>query len=511
MKKLPIGLQDFRGLREGGYLYIDKTPYIYRLIESGKYYFLSRPRRFGKSLTLSTIKELFRGSRELFDGLWVADQWGWTEQYPVVHISFSSIGYQQHGLEKAIDIMLEQQAETFQIKFEREGISLRFRELLEKLAARNNKVVLLIDEYDKPLIDYLHDLDRALEHQKILKSFYSIIKDSDPYLRFLLVTGVSKFTKVSIFSDLNNLQDITVHPAYNELCGYTQLELEHYFEDRVQGICRQKGIEKGALLNQIKEWYNGYSWSGDSFLYNPFSILSYFSAIRFQNFWFATGTPTFLIELLKERRFYKIEKIKVSPIIFESYTLDNLESHSLLFQTGYLTVKDVDEFGLITLDYPNKEVRDAMYSYLIGAFRQEEPSLSTPMVVQLRHAFVANDLEQVISIIKTLFKNIPSQIFIAQAEAYYHSLIYLTFRYLGVYIESEVNESDARLDAVVQTDTRIYIFEFKLDRSADEALDQIREKGYADKYRHEDKTIVGVGVNFSSEDKTVGEWRVEGV
>lgn len=265
------------------------------------------------------------------------------------------------------------------------------------------------------------------------------------------------------------------------------------------------------MLDQIKEWYNGYSWSGDSFLYNPFSILSYFSATRFQNFWFSTGTPTFLIKLLQERNHYHIERVKADLSLFESYSLDNTETRSLLFQTGYLTIKEIDEYGLFTLDFPNREVRDSMYRHLIGAYRHNHTSATTPLIIELQNAFISNNLEQVISIIKTLFKNIPSQIFIAQAEAYYHSLIYLAFRYLGVYIESEVNESDARLDAVVQTDTHIYIFEFKLDRSAKEALDQIREKGYADKYRHEGKPILGVGVNFSSEQKTVEEWLAEEV
>lgn len=207
------------------------------------------------------------------------------------------------------------------------------------------------------------------------------------------------------------------------------------------------------MLDQIKEWYNGYSWSGDSFLYNPFSILSYFSATRFQNFWFSTGTPTFLIKLLQERNHYHIERVKADLSLFESYSLDNTETRSLLFQTGYLTIKEIDEYGLFTLDFPNREVRDSMCRHLISAYRHTHTSATTPLVVELQNAFRQNDLEQVISIIKTLFKNIPSQIFIAQAEAYYHSLIYLTFRYLGVYIESEVNEPDARLDAVVPTST----------------------------------------------------------
>ncbi|MFK7981639.1 MAG: AAA family ATPase, partial [Saprospiraceae bacterium] len=246
-QKLPIGIQHFKDIREQNYLYVDKTETIFRLTESGKYFFLSRPRRFGKSLTLSTIKALYKGQKELFDGLWIQDHWDWTKQHPVIHIGFSSIGYKELGLEKAIEIQLYKIAKNEEISLEEKGISQLFKELIEKLA-KKNQVVLLIDEYDKPIIDYLDDLPQAKENQKVLKSFYSVIKDAGTYIQFLMITGVSKFSKVSIFSELNNLTDLTIHPKFTTLVGYTQAELEHYFEEGFQELTGVLAPTKSELL-----------------------------------------------------------------------------------------------------------------------------------------------------------------------------------------------------------------------------------------------------------------------
>ena len=291
-QKLPIGIQSFEKLREGDFLYVDKTEDIHRLVMEGNYYFLSRPRRFGKSLLLSTIKALFKGQRELFHNLWVESRWNWDEQYPVVHIGFSSIGYKELGLEKAIEKRLKEISSDFGIKITSEGNSQQFKELIQTLG-KDKGVILLIDEYDKPIIDYLDNIPQAKAHQKILKSFYSIIKDSDNYIRFLLITGVSKFSKVSIFSELNNLFDITIDRYYTSLVGITQEELQTQFQVYIEESSRVLNLDKDVLLQKIKEWYNGYSWDGKTFVYNPFSVLSFFHKSDFQNFWFSTGTPTF--------------------------------------------------------------------------------------------------------------------------------------------------------------------------------------------------------------------------
>ena len=507
-QKLPIGIQHFKEIREKQYLYVDKTEDIFRLIESGKYFFLSRPRRFGKSLTLSTLKAIFKGQKELFDGLWIQDKWDWTQAYPVVHISFSSIGYKELGLEKAIEIQLRKIAKRAQISLEAAGISQLFRELLEKLHQQKG-VILLIDEYDKPIIDYLDDVPQAKENQKILKSFYSIIKDAGLYIRFLMITGVSKFSKVSIFSELNNLTDLTIHPKFTTLVGYTQTELEHYFKEELQELIGVLAPTYEELLQLLKDWYNGYSWDGKNFVYNPFSILSFFGAGSVRNFWFTTGTPTFLIKLLKKKQFINLTKIEVDESAFESYDIENLDTLPLLFQTGYVTIKREEEFGVFTLDYPNKEVKESMLRHLIGAFRNDSPAFSTPIVIKLRRAFLDNDYQTIITIINSLFKSIPSHIFIKEKEAYYHSIVFLVFQYLGQFIEAEVNTSNGRIDAVVQTDTHVYIIEFKLDESAEKAIQQIQQKGYVEKYQALGKQIVGLGINFSSTTKSVESWKTK--
>lgn len=321
VQKLPIGIQTFATIRQENYLYVDKTEAIYRLLTSGVYFFLSRPRRFGKSLTLSTIKAIFAGERNLFKGLWIEDRWDWTKIHPVIHVSFSNIGYKSLGLEAAIEAELRVIGARMGVQFEETGIARMFRELIEKLAT-TAKVVILIDEYDKPLIDYLQDKEQARAHQQILKSFYSVIKDSDPYIEFLLLTGVSKFSKVSIFSDLNNLKDITLHRDFAALTGYTQAEVEHYFGDAIVRLATERGQTLPDLLTEIRTWYNGYSWDGLTTLYNPFSFMSFIDSRDFRNFWFETGTPTFLLELMKENRLFKIDNLEVNEIYILEFKLD---------------------------------------------------------------------------------------------------------------------------------------------------------------------------------------------
>lgn len=508
LPKLPIGIQTFPEIINNEYLYIDKTENVYRLISSGKYFFLARPRRFGKSLTLSTIKSIYQGKRELFAGLWIENQWDWTQTHPIIHISFSSVDYQGSGLDAGIQLMLTEQARLHNVTLEGSTIKTMFSELIRKLAARG-QVVLLIDEYDKPIIDYLDDIEQATANQKTLRTFYSVVKDSDPYIELLLITGVSKFSKVSIFSELNNLRDITLSRKFADLTGYTQNELESYFAPYMPEVESLLEIDRATLLEQLQHWYNGYTWDGKTYVYNPFSILSFFGESEFRNFWFETGTPTFLLTLLKRDWLYQLNDLTASEQTFSSYDIERLQVIAILFQTGYLTIKAKHEYGLYTLDYPNAEVKGAMLSYIIADLRETDTALTKPMVIQLFHAFNANDIEQVISLIKSIFKNIPSQIFLGKAEAYYHSLIYLVFFYLGQYAEAEVNTNNGQLDCVVQTPTHIYIIEFKLDKSADEALKQINEKGYAKKYLSDPRPKILLGINFSREEKTVDEWRVE--
>lgn len=512
MQVLPLGIQTFSEIIERDNLYVDKTKLIHALLQSGKYFFLSRPRRFGKSLLLSTIQSIYQGRKDLFTGFWIANNWHWTQVHPVIHIGFSSLGYREIGLEAAISRRLKEQAADFDIQLTSEGASGLFYELIKKTTKKHGqKVVLLIDEYDKPLIDYLapEEIAQAKAHQQILKTFYSVIKDCDAYLEFLLITGVSKFSKVSIFSELNNLRDISLHPAYANLVGITQKEMEQNFEPFLKAATKKCQLNRQDLLAKIKEWYNGYSWDGTTRVYNPWSLMSFMETQIFANYWFETGTPTFLIQQIRKYKQVAFDNKLVDASAFMSYDIADLQLLPLMFQTGYITILKQDEFGLYEIGYPNKEVKESLLRFMIGSFRQDETSLSTPIAIELYKAFAINDLEKVVRIIKSIFKNIPNHIFIADKEYYYHSIIYLIFLLLGQYVECEVNTNDGRLDAVLKTKERIYIIEFKLDQTAAIALQQIKDKKYYEKYTNEKQPIYLVGINLSSASKSVDDWVME--
>jgi len=356
MKKLPIGIQNFGKLRTNGFIYIDKTEKIFDLVDGAGYYFLSRPRRFGKSLLVSTLKEIFSGNKELFKDLWIEDKIDW-KKYPVIHLDFANANYKSLGLEKAIQIRLEDQASLHDIKLESETISDTLQELVRKLHKKfNERVVILVDEYDKPIIDFLgkDEVHIAEENRNIMKNFYSPIKSLDEHLRFFFLTGVSRFSKVSIFSDLNNLVDLTLNPLARTLLGYTQNELEYYFENYIKHIALEKQISETELKQQIKEWYNGYSFGGEK-LYNPFSIMNFMADEEFNNYWFKTGTPTFLVKLVAENNYYQMKDIKLSLDSLDKFNLRKLDPIIILFQTGYLTLKEHLEADMYRLGYPNKK------------------------------------------------------------------------------------------------------------------------------------------------------------
>lgn len=524
MKGYPLGVQTFSEIIERNLLYIDKTQEVYNLLQ-GKYYFYARPRRFGKSLMLSTIKSIYEGRKELFKGLWIENKWDWSKKHPSIHIGFSGMGHRVIGLEKAINQTLDNLADDYSLQLKALDYPSKFKELMKGVAQQRGKVILLIDEYDKPIIDYLgKEVETAEKNRTILKSFYSVIKDCDPYIEFMMITGISKFSKVSIFSELNNLTDITLHRRYLTLTGITQEELEENFKEEIKELAAENDWTTEELKTKIRYWYNGYSWDGKEFLYNPYSILSYFDFGDFKNFWFETGTPTFLLKLMENQRMVKLDNLEVGEVTFSSYNIKYLELIPLLFQTGYLTIKKKNPNGLYNLNYPNLEVRASLLQNIIGFLGKTDASYSTPTVIHLRKAFEEKKLDHLIRLIKSIFKNIPNQIFKIKdkskenskgaskeklGEFYYHSLIYLVFFYLGEYIDSEVNTNDGRLDAVVKTTKYIYVLEFKLDESGQVALNQIKNKGYAEKYYADDREKILIGINFSSELKTVDDWKHE--
>lgn len=521
MQKLPIGIQDFRTLREGGYKYIDKTEAIFRLMR-GKNYFLSRPRRFGKSLTLSTLKEIFSGSKELFKGLWIEDQWDWTKKHPVIHISFSYINYQSKGLEEALYQELSSIAESFGLSLKDDTLKSSFAILLRELSAKEGRIVLLIDEYDKPIIDYLDDLSQADENRDTLKSFYSVLKDSDPYLQMLFITGVSKFSKVSIFSDLNHLDDLTLDPNYADLTGYTQTEVEANFQDYIEKLSPQISNPSKTFLEQLKYWYNGYSWDGKTRMYNPFSVLSFFKKGTFQNFWFTTGTPSFLIKAIKDQRIRpeSLEEKKVNLSFFDKFSLRNLDVFSLLFQTGYLTIKDIRPRGgtfQYTLAYPNQEVKNAFINNLFEEFAFKKPSEAADTVWDIEDTLTAGDVEGFISRLRALFADIAYHLLPVKVgknqrpfawEGYYQSVIYLLLRLLGVSVACEVFTNKGRIDAVVQTEVYVYLIEFKLI-DPDFAMAQMKERQYFEKYLSVSQKVILLAIAFDPEERNIADWRIE--
>ncbi|AEE52285.1 ATP-binding protein [Haliscomenobacter hydrossis] len=507
---LPLGLQDFRKIIENDFKYIDKTRYIYEMCRTPGAYFLSRPRRFGKSITLAVLQELYLGSRDLFKGLWIQDHWDWNRTHPVLRISFSALGFQEIGLKAALEQELKQIALSKRIQLKTIGVASMFKEMIVELA-KKNKVVVLIDEYDAPIINYLgKEIEKAYENRELLKSFYTVLKDLDSHLEFVFITGVSKFSKVGIFSGMNNLTDLSMHPQYATMLGYTQQELESNFMEELETTATQLLINPTKLLDQLRWWYNGYRFHLDAQrVYNPVSVNNFFDRKEFKNFWFETGTPTFLINLLKQEGIYKFTNDPQPEQSFDTFELENLNVYGLLYQTGYLTIKTRNPFGLYELDYPNHEVEYAMNGYLFEAFSGLRYGEGLPLVFKLETLLRNQNLEQAIQVLQGMFKGIPYQLHEHYPEKFFHAAIHLLFTYMGLSVHSEVCTADGRADAVVETPTHIYLFEFKLDQSADVALNQIRQKQYYQAFWQKGKPVLGVGVNFSSTIKNIEDWKLE--
>ncbi len=518
MKKkiLSLSRQSLRDLRKGNCIYVDKTEHIYKLCTEGKMYFLSRPRRFGKSLLLSTMEELFKGSQDLFEGTWIADKWDWTETNPIIHISFNLVDYEIHGLNEGLRrTLMDYYMHYALVPPEDPSIKVLFADLIKQLHNKQGEVVILIDEYDKPIIDHLefHEIDKAKANQKILALFYGALKDVSGYMRLLFITGVSKFTRVSLFSKLNNLTDLTIHPDYATMLGYTEDELENNFAEYIERALQKfPHYTRTELLAKIRLWYNGYSWDGVSKLYNPYGILLFLDSRDFQGFWFDSGTPTFLAKKMQEEAFFYADNIETNTEFLNQYSLDNIETTSLMFQAGYLTIKEKSEDGDLVLTYPNQEVRRAMYSFLMDGMAPTRGGNGVS-VRHLKTAFLANDLARVESILVAMFGSLAFDVYTHQSqqqvEGFYHGLIHILFKYLGLYIQSEVHSLKGRADSLVETPTHVYIFEFKVNSDAETAFQQIIDKGYAVPFRADSRVKIGIGVNFNSITRQLEGWKNE--
>ena len=526
MDKLPIGIQSFDVMRTRGFVYVDKTESIHRLVTEGMYYSLARPRRFGKSLLISTLRCLFEGRRELFEGLWIAEpnRWEW-QPHPVVVLDFNQIArdtpeHLRLGLMRALD----QIAQHYGVVLSNPLLEGRFTELLVGLQrATGQPVAVLIDEYDKPLIEHLgtgeSGLAVARANRDILRSFFGVLKGADvaDVTRFVLLTGVSRFSRVSVFSALNNLNDISMHSAYAALLGYTQTELDTYLAAHLCRLAETMETTVQATAKALERYYNGYRFSRRACkVYNPFSVLAAFNHGALQNYWFETGTPTFLVKLLQEKRYVlpQLEGLEVDAAAFSTFEIDRLTPEALLFQTGYLTIANV-EGEIYTLDYPNQEVRTSFTKSLLFATETIGRGVSSH-VLRLSGHLQAGDLPAFFESMKAVFASIPYDIQTKQPalslskgdEAYYHTLFYLMMSASGGSAQSSPLTNRGRIDMLMTLPQHIYIFEFKCNQSAAAALAQIREQGYAEPYRG-GKPITLVGVNFSTEQRNVVEWDAE--
>ncbi|MCL2335142.1 MAG: ATP-binding protein, partial [Endomicrobia bacterium] len=456
MKKLPISIQSFEILRRNGCVYVDKTKYVFDLINNGRVFFLSRPRRFGKSLLISTFEELFKGSKSLFEGLYIYDKWNWAEKYPVIHLDFAEINYETNlKLETDLLNFISETAKQYGIELTADNLVSRFSQLIKQLHGITGKgVVILVDEYDKPITDSLSNKEVLASNKRTLHDFYQVIKATDEHLKFVFLTGVSKFSGLSVFSALNSINDITVDERYSAICGYTQEELEENFRDYITELSKKLNLTHEEVAASVKDWYNGYSWDGKISVYNPFSTLMLFDKKEFKNYWFRTGTPTFLMELILKRNRPQafLEAIELPDSSFESYNPDNLSEIPLLFQTGYLTVKDKksSQKGVqYTLDFPNAEVKESFFQYLLSAYTANTPDIIPEMFNRISRQLENLDSAGLQDSITALFANIPYQIK-TDSEAYYHSIFLIWLKTLGFDIQGEISTNRGRIDAVLK-------------------------------------------------------------
>lgn len=515
--KYPIGVQSFREIRDDGYVYVDKTKYIWNLINNGKYYFLSRPRRFGKSLLLSTIEAYFRGWKELFQGLAISEQEKEWVEYPVLHFDLNAKEYNSHqALVEMLTNSIRRMADEYGVTVDAAlSPEVQFANLIVAIYDKfgKKKVVVLVDEYDKPLNSSVENKLLFDELQPTLKAFFGVLKSCDSSIKFAMLAGVARFSKVSVFSDLNNLNDISLNADYGSICGVTPHELQRYFTPAIEQLARKERASEESIRERLKERYDGYHFAAPEYtedVYNPFSLLTCFYELRMRDMWFESGTSSLLIKPALAKGF-DVVNADDDIIAYESdLTGANTPESSpiaLLYQTGYLTIKHYDDrFERYTLGFPNSEVRRGFSQVAFLAYGDDNQS-----EFGIQH-FI-DDLERgkvdgFLGRLKALFARNPYEQ-AADAETTYHNLIFLLFTLLGYYADSESHMSHGRSDLVVKTRHHIYIFEFKLDASAEAAMRQIKDRQYDAPYRADGRSIVKIGVNFSTEERNIDSWLVE--
>lgn len=506
----PVGVQNFEKIRKEGYVYVDKTALIHRLVKLGTYYFLSRPRRFGKSLLISTLEAYFSGKKHLFEGLAIEDlETEWNE-YPILHFDLNAKKFD------AVEDLYElvgRQLERYELQYETvavdQSLDGRFYNLVMSIADRTHKrVVILVDEYDKPLLQTIGNSELQNTYREILKAFYGVMKSCDGQIHFGFLTGVTKFGKVSVFSDLNNLDDISMDPAYYDICGISEDELNEYFDAEIGILAEENDITKEQAYDRLRNEYDGYHFCENvSGVYNPFSVLSTLRKNRFGNYWFETGTPTYLVELLKRSDFQldKIDGYKTGKDVLNG--IDPGSPVAMIYQSGYVTIKDYDsEFDLVTVGFPNKEVERGFLLFLLPFYTNLKKEDSNFFVSRAVQALKNGDAEVFMSYMKSLLAGYPYDL-IKDTENHYQNVVYLTLKLMSVYlVDAEFRTSDGRIDLLVRTDKYIYVMEFKYNGSAQEAMDQIESKDYPLPFAMDSRTIIKVGVNFSGETRNIDNW-----
>ncbi len=502
MKKLPIGIQTFSEIRQNNYVYVDKTTLAVDLIDRYKYVFLSRPRRFGKSLFVDTLHSLFEGKKELFTGLAAEKSHDWSKSYPVIRIDFSEGNFRiPENLHESLKAVIRRNEKRLNTAAEDLVPALRFGQLIREVCEKyDSQVVILIDEYDKPILDNMDQPEMAVLAREELKALYSAIKGNDACIRFAFLTGVTKFSRVSVFSGINNIEDISLAPEFATVCGYTQHDLETVFAEHLEG----------ANMDEIKRWYDGYYFIGDH-VYNPFDILLFLRGNKqFKSYWFETATPTFLVKLLHQKQFFlpDLSNIKAGEELLTSFDIDQISPVTLLFQSGYLTIKEAVLDGFMTeyiLGFPNLEVSMAFTNSLLDLFAPVEQK--TAVRSNLYRALKNGDMEQFRAAIHALFAAIPYHNYtnneIARYEGFYASVIFAWLSSIGVQLIVEDCTNKGRIDMSVEMEDTIYLIEFKVDMPEEKALAQIKGRGYSEKYRIKGKKIILIGIGFSSEKRNI--------
>ena len=512
--KYPIGIQNFEKIRKDGFVYVDKTALIYQIVSEGSYYFLSRPRRFGKSLLLSTFEAYFQGKKELFEGLAISKLEKNWNAFPILHLDLNTEKYDSvTALENKLNLALSEWEGLYGNNPNERSLSTRFEGVIRRAAEHTGKqAVILVDEYDKPMLQAIGNNELQKEYRSTLKAFYGALKSCDKYIRFAFLTGVTKFGKVSVFSDLNNLTDLSFDEDYTSLCGITENELHEYFADSIKLLANKNNMDVTQTYERLKEYYDGYHFSYDTpGIYNPFSILNTLKKGRYSDYWFETGTPTFLVHQLQKTG-YRLDEMteeKLSADTLNSIDIMDTNPLPLLYQSGYLTIKDYDErYKTYTLCFPNSEVREGFVKYLVPYYTPKNENNTSFSIDKFVKEVEKGDPEGFMHRLDAFFAN-GDYALMGNKELYFHNAIYVFFSLMGLYVDVERHTTDGRMDILMQTSDYIYILELKIDQSADVALQQIEEKEYARPFVADTRKLFKIGINFSTEKRRIDDWKVK--